>query len=137
MSIISAVNALAKYKTFDSEEEIVACIKQLEVEENVCLRRGKCVTVKSFNNDVRNRTKISEKLTYQKFQFIYPHFGIREHRMHKSKLLNQNVMPNNCPVQIQFVFKIDLQKYQITSVELEHKDHPVSEEHIQTYARKQ
>ena len=61
MSIISAVSALAKYKTFDSEEEIVACIKQLEMEENVYLHRGKCVTVKSFNNDVRNRTKISEK----------------------------------------------------------------------------
>ena len=31
---------------------------------------------------------------------------------------------------------MDFQKYQDKSVELEHKDHPISEEHIQTYARK-
>lgn len=115
---------------------IVACIKQLEVEENVYRRRGKCVTVKSFNNDVRNRKKISEKWAYQKLQFVCPHYGMREHRMHKFKRLNQNVMPKNFLVQIQFVFKMDVQKYQISSVELEHKHHPVSEEHIKTYARK-
>nr|CAH0102689.1 unnamed protein product [Daphnia galeata] len=92
---------------------IVACIKQLEVEENVYRRRGKCVTVKSFNNDVRNRKKISEKWAYQKLQFVCPHYGMREHRMHKFKRLNQNVMPKNFLVQIQFVFKMDVQKYQI------------------------
>jgi hypothetical protein len=39
-------------------------------------------------------------------------------------------MPNNCPVQIQYVFKEDVGKYQVTKVELEHNDHPVSEEHV-------
>lgn len=54
MSKISAIIALTKYKFLDSKEDILLCIKQLEEEENVYLRRGKCVTAESFNNDKRN-----------------------------------------------------------------------------------
>ena len=64
-------NAFGIYKSFTSEEEVVECMKQLQVEENVYLRRGKCVSLKSFKNDVWNRTKIS-KSSYQKFQYICP-----------------------------------------------------------------
>lgn len=133
MSKISAIIALTKYKFLDSKEDILLCIKQLEEEENVYLRRGKCVTAESFNNDKRNRTKIGK---FQKLHSVCSHFSIRNPRMHQSKRLNQNIMTNNCPVEIQFVFKQDVQKYQVTKVQLQHRDHPVSEEHVKTYARK-
>lgn len=133
MSKISAIIALTKYKFLDSKEDILLCIKQLEEEENVYLRRGKCVPAESFNNDKRIRTKIGK---FQKLHSVCSHFSIRNPRMHQSKRLNQNIMTNNCPVEIQFVFKQDVQKYQVTKVQLEHRDRPVSEEHVKTYARK-
>ncbi|KAI9550671.1 hypothetical protein GHT06_004575 [Daphnia sinensis] len=45
-------------------------------------------------------------------------------------------MANDCPVQIQFLYDDALKKFKITKLEIEHKNHPVSEGHLKTYARK-
>lgn len=53
-------------KNFSQRRRNCCVYQTTGAEENVYLRRGKCVTVKSFSNDVRNRTKISEKWAYHK-----------------------------------------------------------------------
>lgn len=41
-------------------------------------------------------------------------------------------MASGCPVQIQFAYDVDELKFKITSLNLEHQNHPISEEHVKT-----
>ncbi|KZS20623.1 Uncharacterized protein APZ42_012634 [Daphnia magna] len=50
--------------------------------------------------------------------------------------LEQNVMFCGCPVRIHFRLNIFKEKFEIVKMEMEHKNHPISELHVQTYARK-
>jgi hypothetical protein len=132
---MSLLKSLALNQTFDSNSEIVEFIKQLET-ENIYLRRGHCESISSYNNDRRNQIVLDEKLEFKRIQYTCPHFGTQKSRSVKGLRLNQNVMPNNCPVQIRFVLNSVSEKFEIKTLELKHKYHPVSAEHVKTYARK-
>lgn len=41
---------MVKGKSFDSHNEILKCIKEIELQDHVYLRRGNSQTVKSYNN---------------------------------------------------------------------------------------
>lgn len=68
--------------------------------------------------------------------FGLAHFGTHKSRAKKGLRLNQHVMANGCPAQIQFLYDDALKEFKITKLELAHKNNPVSEGHFKTYARK-
>lgn len=47
---MSLSRLMVKGKSFDSHNEILKCIKEIELQDHVYLRRGTCQTVKSYNN---------------------------------------------------------------------------------------
>ena len=49
---------MVKGKVFDSYSDILDCIKKIEEEDNVYLRRGLTQSIKSYNN----RTDVSVKI---------------------------------------------------------------------------
>ena len=132
---MSILDSLTKDTTFDSHGDIVTFIKQLE-EDFVYLRRGDTKSVKSYNNDPRNKVILDEKVEFKTVQYRCPHFGTHFSRAKKGLRLKQHVMSNGCPVQIRFTYEPDVKKFVITKLELVHQDHPVSEAHLKTYARK-
>lgn len=132
---MSILSALTKSKTFDSHSEIVDWIEGLE-KENVYLRRDRTESIRVYNKNPKNKLKLDLSLGYYRIQYICPHFGCHKSRAKKGLRLNKNVMANGCPVQIQFVYDSDQHKFKITNLNLEHQNHPVSEEHVKTYARK-
>ncbi len=100
------------------------------------LRRGDSKSVKSYNNDTRNKEILDEEVEFKTVQYRCPHFGTHSSRSAKGLRLNQHVMPNGCPVQIRFTYDVHVKKFAITKLELVHQNHPVSEAHLKTYARK-
>nr|CAH0109598.1 unnamed protein product [Daphnia galeata] len=132
---MSILDSLTKDTTFDSHGDIVTFIKQLE-EDFVYLRRGDTKSVKSYNNDPRNKVILDEKVEFKTVQYRCSHFGTHVSRAKKGLRLKQHVMSNGCPVQIRFTYEPDVKKFVITKLELVHQDHPVSKAHLKTYARK-
>ncbi|KZS00097.1 Uncharacterized protein APZ42_003743, partial [Daphnia magna] len=96
----------------------------------------KTESVASYNKSQTNKQKLDLNLEYKRVQYIGPHFGCYKSRAKKGLRLNQNDMANGGPVQIQFAYDVNKQKFKITKLNLEHRNHPVSEKHVKTYARK-
>lgn len=132
---MSILSALAKGSSFNSHREIVELIKELEM-ENVYLRRERTELIETYNKNPKNKRKLDVNLEFKREQYICPHFGNHKSRAKTGLRINQHVMPNGCPVQIQFVYDVNEQKFKITNLELTHQNHAVSEEHVKTYARK-
>jgi hypothetical protein len=99
---MSILDSLTRTKIFDSHEDIVKFINQLN-DENMYLRREKVTSVKAFNNDQCNKLKLDDAIAFKSVQYICPHFGTHKSRAKKGLRLNQHVMANDCPVQIQFL----------------------------------
>ncbi|KZS05470.1 Uncharacterized protein APZ42_031333, partial [Daphnia magna] len=108
--------------------------RPIEVRETNEMLRSK--KRKKLNQTYRNKVILDEEVEFKNVQYICPHFGTHTSRAKKGLRLNQHVMANDSPVQIRFTYDPDVKKFVITQLELVHQNHPVSEEHPQTYARK-
>jgi hypothetical protein len=134
---MSVLSSLSRSRLFCSFEEISLFIKQVEIEDHVYLRRDKPTqSVASYNKDPKNKNKMDEKWQFKRLSYICPHYGEHRSRSKKEQRLDQNVMAQNCPVRIQFQFCPKLEKFIISAMEVTHQNHPVSEQHVTTYARK-
>lgn len=98
------------------------------------LRRDKPIqTVVSYNKDIKNKNKIDEKWLFKRLTYVCPHYGIHRDRSKTKDRLNQNVMPQSCPVKVQFTFCSRQEKFYVASLEVVHQNHPVSAEHVSIF----
>lgn len=131
---MSVLSSLSKNHLFDSVEDILLFIKKVEVEDSVYLRRDKPIqTVVSYNKDIKNKNKIDEKWLFKRLTYVCPHYGIHRDRSKTKDRLNQNVMPQSCPVKVQFTFCSRQEKFYVASLEVVHQNHPVSAEHVSIF----
>jgi hypothetical protein len=135
---MSLLASLTKCSVFESYDEILLLIRQFKEENNVYLRLDKPLqTVKSWNKSVKiEDKKIDEKYVYKECTYVCPHSVSRKPRQTKNMRVEQNIMYCECPVRIHFRFNLFKKNFEIVKMELDHKNHPISELHIQTYARK-
>ena len=88
------------------------------------------------NKSVKAEKKIDEKYIYKEVTYRFPHSVEIKQREHKGLRPEQNVMFCCCEALIHFRFNPFKLKFEIVKMQLEHKNHPISELHYQTYARK-
>ncbi|KZS03184.1 Uncharacterized protein APZ42_034156 [Daphnia magna] len=134
---MSLSRLMVKGKSFDSHNEILKCIKEIELQDHVYLRRGTCQTVKSYNNRKDVHTKLDPIVEFYRVECVCPHNNSGSRlRPTLDKRPNQNTMACDCPVRINLVYDKEKGKFVIRNSVLEHKNHPISAEHVKTYARK-
>ena len=136
---MSLLSNLSKCSVFDSFDEILLLIKQFAEETHVYFRLDKPIkTVQFWNKSVKSEDKkVDEKFKYKEMTYWCPHSCKVTKREHGGKKRpDQNVMFCDCEAHIHFRFNLYKQKFEIVNMILEHKNHPVSEVHYETYARK-
>lgn len=112
-------------------------MKQFAEEKNVYLRLGKpSMKIQCWNKNVQSENKIDEKYIYKEVTYRCPHSVKIKLRQHKGLRPEQNVMFCGCEALIHFRFNPFKLKFEIVKKQLEHKNHPISEVHYHTYARK-
>lgn len=141
-------------KTFDSFEEVEAFAKTLTTTYFYPLRIKDSKTIEKYNATVSRICSAIQitfilyaylkikgpphdlKWRFKHATFICSHFG--EHRDRAlGKRLNQHVYACNCPFFFRVVYTPVLQKFRLDSLCVEHKGHPLSSEHIETYRVKE
>ena len=152
---MSLFETLVEGKTFDSYEDVLKIIKQVEEQDNIYLRVDKSQTITSFNNrkDVSDSyseceneilikyllqcsTKLDEKWRYFRFSYIFPHAEKYKLRPPTGEQPAQNVMACGYNAEVKFQFQSRTNKFKITLSVLKLEDHPISAEHKKTSARK-
>lgn len=82
-------------------------------------------------------TKLDPEVEFYRVEYVCPHNNSGSRlRPTLDKRPNQNTMACDCPVRINFVYDKEEGKFVIRKSVLEHKNHPISAEHVKTYARK-
>jgi len=134
---MTILSTLSRSSEFDKYEDILALIKQFAEEQHVYFRIHKpTIKVQCYNNQVKAEKKMDEKYIYKEVTYCCPHSVKKKARQHKGLRPEQNIMFCGCEALIQFRFNSFKLKFEIVKMQLDHKNHPVSEVHFQTYARK-
>lgn len=122
-------------KTFSNFEEIETLMTRLKNEFFYPLTFSHSQTIQTYNKTVKSASKIcDEKWRYKNAKIVCCHHGKHRDRG-TGKRPNQNVFACECPFFFRVVYQQSLEKFTITSVFLEHKNHPISSEDIKTYRK--
>ncbi|KAI9552158.1 hypothetical protein GHT06_022495 [Daphnia sinensis] len=130
---MSILDNIALDKEFATFEDIEKTIKELETVFCYPLQFGDAKTIVAYNKSLIK--PLDEKWRYKHVDVQCSHFG-----KHKSRSAgirpNQSVYAVGCPFHFRVVFFPLLSKFKVASCNLEHKNHPISKDHIDLYRRK-
>ncbi|KZS05382.1 Uncharacterized protein APZ42_031446 [Daphnia magna] len=131
---MSILDSIALDKEFATFEDIEKTIKELETVLFYPLQFGYAKTIVAYKKSIKN--PLDEKWRYKHVHVQCSHFG-----KHKSRSAgirpNQSVYSIKCPFHFRVVFFPLLDKFKLSSCNLEQKNHPILKDHIDLYRRKQ